>query len=486
MRPTGNYRQGIERFLPSPSEAVLLVALLLFCWKMYGGSGNNAIAGLSSLVVVSIAWVLGVGLRIAWNDMRWWMVTGFLLMLIMPWLGANTFQVGLMSQVCVYTLLIFGLNVVTGYTGQISLGHGALVGISAYTLAMLVHHWNWPLIPAMVVAVAVTTVFGFALGIPALRLAGPYLAIATLSAALVFPLVLKLDTFQDYTGGVQGIHEDRLTPPGALGTFMRDHAPSDAYKNAFQKRKFAEESYLYYISAGVAVVGMFGAWNLGRGRFGRAFIAVRDGDVAATSMGVNVPLYKITAFGISALYAGVSGVLFFLVLSFVAPESFDLVNLSINPLAFMVIGGLAGTGGSVVGGVGYMWVPQIVKKIATINKQFDLLQGAMNGLLLIVVMTRLPQGIWGMLVRVNGMSWKSFTAEAREWVRSRTVTFWASLVTAAVLIVGIWQMVGSVWAVFAFGLAVVAPQDVWVGLVESARRPLRWLHRGEGAELEVT
>jgi branched-chain amino acid transport system permease protein len=486
MRPTGNYRQGIERFLPSPSEAVLLVVLLLFCWKMYGGSGNDAIAGISSVVVVTVAWVLGVGLRIAWNDMRWWMLTGFLVMLIMPWLGANTFQVGLMAQVCVYSLLIFGLNVVTGYTGQISLGHGALVGIAAYTLAVLLHHFDWPLLPAMVVAVAVTTLFGFALGIPALRLAGPYLAIATLSAALIFPLVLKLDTFEDYTGGVQGIREDRLSPPGALDTFMRDHAPSDTYKNAFQKRKFAEESYLYYLSAAVALVGMFGAWNLGRSRFGRAFIAVRDGDVAATSMGINVALYKITAFGISALYAGVAGVMFFLVISFVAPESFDLVNLSINPLAFMVIGGLATTGGSVLGGVSYMWVPQIVKKVATINLQFDKLQGAMNGLLLIIVMTRLPQGVWGTVVRVNRMSWKSFETETKAWVRSRTPTFWVSVAIAAVAILGIWQMMGSVWAVFAFGLAIVAPQDVWLGLAEAARRPVAWLRRNESAELEVT
>jgi len=198
-------------------------------------------------------------------------------------------------------------------------------------------------------------------------------------------------------------------------------------------------------------------------------------------MGVNVALYKVTAFGISALYAGVCGVLFFLVIAFVAPESFDLVGMSINPLAFMVIGGLATTGGPVIGAIGFMWVPQIIKKIATMSADFDKLQGAMTGLLLIIVMTRLPQGIWGTLVRINRLSWPALLEQSRTSVLSRSPLFWVgvTLGVAAVLVIG--QAMGAIWAVFAAGLLVVAPQDVWFGLYEFARRPLLAL-RGGGDE----
>ncbi|MCC6382951.1 MAG: branched-chain amino acid ABC transporter permease [Dehalococcoidia bacterium] len=486
MHQTAHYRDGVERFVPSPSEAVLLAALVLFCWKLYGGTENDAVAGLSSVVVVVVAWVVGVSLRAALNDMRWWLLLGFLVALIVPWLGANTFQVGVMSQVCVFALLIFGLNVVTGYTGQISLGHGALVGISAYIIAILSSNYGWNVFAAMTVGISVTTAFGFVLGIPALRLAGPYLAIATLAAALIFPPLLKLDTFEDYTGGIQGLHETRLSPPGPIESFLKEHAPSDAYQNDFQRRKFAEESYLYYISLAAGVVGLVTLWNLGRSRFGRAFVAVRDSEVAATSMGINVPLYKVTAFGISALYAGFAGAAFFLVIAFVAPESFDLVNLSINPLAYLVIGGLATTGGPVVGAFGYMWVPRVINKIATVSGDFDKLQGAMTGLLLIVVMTRLPQGVWGGVRRVNALSWQRLAGDSWAWAFQRSPLFWAGLALAAVVVVLIAQFIGTVWAVFALALLIVAPHDVWSGAGDVLRRLNPGWKRNASIQADVT
>jgi branched-chain amino acid transport system permease protein len=471
MKTTGNYRQGIERFLPSPSEGLLLGVLVLFTAKLYPATGNVVMLGLSSMAIVIIAWVLGVALRAATNDMRWWLLLGGLLTLLVPFLGQNTFQVQLMAEVCVFALLIYGLNVVTGYTGQISLGHGALVGISAYTVAILVHHFDWPIVPSMLVAVVITTVFGFALGIPALRLAGPYLAIATLAAAIIFPLVLKLDSVDEYTGGGQGISERNITPPGAINTFLKDRAPDETFASDSQKAKFAQGAYLYYIALVTAVVGLFTVWNIGRSRFGRAFIAVRDGEVAATSMGINVALYKVTAFGISAIYAGVSGAMLFLVVAFVAPESFDLLSLSINPVAYMVIGGLATSGGGVVGAIGLVWVPQIILKVAEISGEFDRLQGAMTGLLLVVVMTRLPQGVWGSVLRINQFSWLSLSTELGEWVKARPPRFWVSLVVGVIAIIVIGQLAGAVWAVFATGLALVAPTDAWGSLTGLVRKP---------------
>lgn len=472
MKMTGSYRQGIERFIPSPVEAVLLLTMLVFTAKMMNGQSNTVFLGMNSLVIITVAWVIGVAIRAALNDMRWWLAVSAVFLLLMPWLALNAFQISLMAQVGVFTVMILGLNIVTGLTGQISLGHGALVGISAYTVAILEHQHDWAFIPAAAVAILLTTVVGFALGVPALRLAGGYLAIATIAAAIIFPGVLKLDQVNDTTGGVQGIREPKVQAPGAIKTFLVDNAPSDSYKNEFQQRNFATESWVYYLCTAAAIVGMYAAWNIGRSRFGRAFVAVRDGEVAATSMGINVALYKVTAFGISALYAGVAGVLFFLAISFVAPESFDLVNLSINPLAFLVIGGLATTGGSVLGGFGYMWVPQIIKKVATMSGDFDRLQGAMTGLLLIVVMTRLPVGVWGAMVRINRMSWASLAEQLGAWAKSRTPVFWAGVAAGVVAVLLIGQLIGAVWAMFAVGLLIVSPHDVWYGMYEFVRRPL--------------
>lgn len=474
MKMTGNYRQGIERFIPSPAEAVVLATLLFFTWYLYGGTGNDVFAGLSTFIVVAIAWVLGVAIRVALNDMRWWLLVIALLLVMAPWLALNTFQIAVMTEVLVFSLLLHGLNVVTGLTGQMSLGHGALVGLSAYAVAILVDHWDWPLLPAMAVAVALTFAFGFALGIPALRLAGPYLAIATVAAALVFPLVLKLDSVQDYTGGVQGLRlHKQPQPPGFIGGFLENEsiakipeqkkfAPEEVQLR--ERQKFAQSTYLYFLCFGVAAIGTFAAWNLQRSRFGRAFIAVRDAEVAATSMGINGALYKVTAFGISALYAGITGALLYMVVAFVAPESFDLFNLSINPIAYLVIGGLAAPGGAMVGAFGYKWGPEVIKKIARTDTDFDKLQGALTGLMLIVVMTRMPQGVWGSLTRLNSFSWKALINETKAWVLSRTIAYWLAIALGVAVVIAIGAWFAPVWGVFAAGLLVVAPQDAWAGV----------------------
>lgn len=476
MTMTGNYRTGTERFVPSPGEIVLLIAMFLFCWKLYGGS-SPAIGGLSSMAIIVIAWVAGVGLRIATNELRWWLLVGFVIAVLAPFLAGNSYQVGVMAQVCVFAMMIFGLNLVTGYAGQISIGHGALVGLSAYTIAILVGYFGWQLWPAIFVAVAVTTVFGCLLGIPALRLAGPYLAIATLAVALIFPLVVKLDQLEKYDGGNQGTREARITPPDSVNTFLSDSAPSELYKSDFQVKQFSQQAYIYYILLAVAVVGFYTAWNLGRGRFGRAFIAVRDGEVAATSMGVNLALYKVMAFGISAFYAGIAGALFWVQVSFVSTESFDLFNLSIYPLAYMVIGGLASVGGSIVGAFAYLWVPQSILKIATINKDFGNLQGAITGLLLVVFMTRLPRGAWGWATDVNKQSWSSLATLSRDWAARRPNSFWLSAGVGLVIVVLTGVFIGAVWSVFAAGILIVAPTDAWGIIIQPFRRSAAALQR---------
>ena len=506
MKPTGSYREGIERYVPSASEALILLGLFLFCFPqpffdgqaLFGGNDNVAVAGLSTFVVAIVAWVAGVALRSYLNDMRCWLVIGAALLVLVPWLSLNTFQLGLMTQTVYFAILIFGLNVVTGLTGQISLGHGALVGLSAYTTAILMTHWDWNVYPAMLVGVFVTTVVGFALGVPALRLAGPYLAIATLAAAIIFPLIMKLDAFEEYSGTVQGLKvgaERQPKPPGIINDWLTSDSlvkipeqrqflqeqvddpetPAPVRQRAREQLKreegvFSQAVWLYYLTVIPAILGLVGYWNLARSRIGRAFVAVRDQDVAATSMGINVALYKVLSFGISAFYAGVTGALLFMVIGFVSPESFDLVNLSINPLAYLVIGGLASTGGSVVAAIGLKWVPEMTGLFAREYTEFDLLQGALVGLLLIVVMTRLPQGIWGACVAANRLPWVRLWARARGWAASQTVASGAAVGTAvlAVLVVGIW--LGLFWAVMLSGVLIVAPRDVWSGPTGLVRR----------------
>ena len=477
MKTTGAYRQGLERVLPSPVEVVLLIAMFLFTWKLYGGLDNSAMAGVSSAVIVGVAWLLGVALRALMNDVRWWLLIGFALALLLPFLATNSFQIGVMAQVCVFAMMIFGLNIVTGYTGQISIGHGALVGLSAYTVAILVSYFSWPLWPAILAAVLLTTVFGCLLGIPALRLAGPYLAIATLAIALIFPLVVKLDQLEKYDGGNQGIGVDHISPPSTIDNFFHDAAPPGVYKNDFAVKQFSQQAYIYYILLAVAIIGFYAAWNLARGRFGRAFIAVRDGEVAATSMGINTALYKVMAFGISALYAGIAGAMFWIQFSFVSTQSFDLLNLSIYPLAYMVIGGLATVGGSILGAFGYLWIPQIILKIATINSNFGDLQGAITGLLLVVFMTRLPRGVWGGVLDINRYSWHSLSIESEAWARSRTAGFWAGVAVAIIAVVLVDIFIGTVWDVFVVGLLLVAPRDAWTSVLGPVRRPIAAIFR---------
>ncbi len=446
-----------RRWIPTPAEAVLLLVVGVFSWKLFGGTENDALFGVSTVAVVLVAWVAGVVLRSALGDMRAWLAVFAVLALLVPWLGANTVQVSLMAQVCVFALMLLGLNLLTGYTGQISLGHGALLGISAYTTAILITQHDWHPIPACLAAIALTGAVGFALGVPALRLAGPYLAIATLAAALVFPGLLKHDEFAGTTGGVQGIHSTRISAPEPAGSFLSDHAPSDTYRSEFQRRRFAEESWVYYVTLIPAAFGLFAAWNLGRSRFGRAFIAVRDHDVAATSVGIDPRRYRILAFGVSGLYAGAAGALLFLVINFVAPDSFDLTNTSINPLAYLVIGGLASPGGSIAGALGYIWVPQSIAKVGRVSRDFGNLQGAMTGVLLIVIMTRMPEGVWGAAVRLNRLGWADTLRWPRTVARNRSPYALARPLAAVAIVAGAGLLLGGPWAVFAAAFLLVAP-----------------------------
>src|SRR3989440_6524062 len=195
------------------------------------------------------------------------------------------FRVFQFTQVYIYAIALLGLNILTGFNGQISLGHGAFYAVGAYTTAIMIDKWNVPYGWTIPVAGLLCLVVGFLFGIPALRLEGLYLALATFALALAIPQILKY--FEHWTGGSQGIV---LSKPGAPFGL-----------------KLSPDQWLYFVTLGVLLVLFVLAANLLSRRTGRAIVAIRDNPIAAQAMGVNNALYKSLTFGVSAAYTGVAG-----------------------------------------------------------------------------------------------------------------------------------------------------------------------------------
>jgi branched-chain amino acid transport system permease protein len=279
--------------------------------------------------------------------------------------GLTNYHQGLGARVGVYFIAILGLNILTGYTGQISIGHGAFMAIGGYTTAIMSHDHGTNLIATLPLAFAITFVCGLLVGVPALRFSGVYLALATFALAVSVPqLPLK---FSKFTGGSNGIRT--ATAPG--------------------------NSWLYGVTWACAAIGFVAAWLLLRGRTGRAFRAVRDSELAATSSGVALPIYKTLAFGISAAYAGVAGSLFVLATAgFAQPNEFGII-LSLEILIGAAVAGLGSLWGVVVGAVFVGLLPEISASVPVLGSGHG--QDVVFGLIVIAVMILLPNGFAGLL-----------------------------------------------------------------------------------------
>lgn len=279
----------------------------------------------------------------------------------------RTFQ---FTQAIVYAIVLLGLNLLTGYNGQISLGHGAFYAIGAYTAAILMDRYAVPYWATLPAAGAVCFAFGFLFGLPALRLQGHYLALATFALAVATPQVLKYKQLEELTGGVQGIVIMKPDPP--FGWTL------------------SQDQWLYLFTLGVAVLLFVLAWNLLRGRVGRALVALRDHPIAAEAMGVNGALYKTTAFGVSALYTGVGGALGAIAVQFVAPDSFQAF-LSISLLVGVVVGGLATISGAIYGALFIQFVPNFADQVSKAAPW------AIYGLVLLAFVYLMPGGMAWMI-----------------------------------------------------------------------------------------
>jgi len=305
-----------------------------------------------------------------------WLTVALLVLalLVLPFLVKN-YRVFQFNLVLVYAIAILGLNLLTGFNGQISLGHGAFYAFGAYTAAVLMDKAGVPYWATLPAAGLLCFGFGLLLGFPALRLAGPYLALATYALALAVPQLLKYKRLEELTGGVQGIV---LVKPDAPFAFSLLGQP------------LSQDRWLYFFTLAVAALMFLLSWNLLRGRVGRALVAIRDHPIAATAMGINLPLFKSLAFGVSAAITGVAGALGAITVAFVSPDSFT-VSLSIFLLVGLVVGGLASIPGAIFGAVFIQFVPNIADDISKSAPS------AIYGVLLIALMILMPSGVMGVL-----------------------------------------------------------------------------------------
>src|SRR5580704_607606 len=324
---------------------------------------------------------------------RYWLVLVVVLFFIGLPTVIDSFQAGEWAQALVLAIAIMGLNILVGYSGQLSLGHGAFMALGAYISAILVHRYKLDYLVTIPIAGLLAGLIGFLFGVPALRLSALYLALATFALAVVAPSLIKRPA--ELTGGVQGIV---LLPP------VPPQPASDAYA-AVTGTAMTSDQWTYYVTLAWGLVLFWLAWNLLRHRTGRAMRAIRDGEVAAAASGINLAGYKTLAFGISAFYAGIAGSLFGLAAGFVSPDSFP-VALSIQLLVGAVVGGLASIPGPLIGGIfayflpieSNQWVPTQtwipVQIASTIEKAGP---AVTYGAVLILIMIFAPNGIVGLV-----------------------------------------------------------------------------------------
>ncbi len=277
-----------------------------------------------------------------------------------------------MTLVLSIAIALFGLNMLIGYSGQPSLGHGAFYAIGAYTAAILMNQVGLPYWATLPVAGAICFTFGFLFGLPALRLESHYLALATFSLAIATPQLLKFQGLEAWTNGVQGILLEKPEPPPWVPLAID------------------QDQWLFLFTAAVAAVMFWLGRSMLAGRVGRALMAIRDHPTAAVAMGINSALFKTTTFGISALYTGIAGALGAILVQYVAPDSFTIF-LSISLLTGVVVGGLGSLWGPLYGALFIQFVPNLADQVSKSAPW------AIYGGFLILVMLVMPGGIAGVL-----------------------------------------------------------------------------------------
>ncbi|WP_407168336.1 branched-chain amino acid ABC transporter permease [Bradyrhizobium sp. ORS 111] len=294
-------------------------------------------------------------------------------LLVIP-LFVKNFIIFQLTMLLIYGLAVLALNILTGGSGQFSLGQSAFYAVGAYTSAILMEHAGMNYALTLPIAGIICFGFGFLFGLPALRLSGVYLALATFALATAMPQLLKLGYFEDWTGGVQGLVVTKPDAPEYLQSLLSS-----------LHLKISQDVWLYYFTLAITIAIYVAAVNLLRSRSGRAFMAIRDNEIAASAMGVDVSLYKTLAFGVSAGITGVAGGLGAIAVQFVAPDGYT-IQLAISLFLGMVVGGVGWLPGSIVGSAFIIFVPNIAESVS------KGLSGAVFGVLLFLVIFLVPHG----------------------------------------------------------------------------------------------
>ena len=291
----------------------------------------------------------------------------------------SDFQYLQLSLILVYAVAVLGLNLLTGFNGQISLGHGAFFAIGAYTAAIMIDRFNLPYYATLPAAAMICFGAGYLFGLPALRLEGHYLALATFALATAVPQILKYRHIEGLTGGVQGINLIKPDAPFGL--------------------PISSDQWMYLVVLLVTGLMFWLGRNLLDSRPGRAIVAIRDQPLAALTMGINTSHYKATTFGISALYVGLAGALHAIIFEYVSPDSYSF-SLSVAILVGAVVGGIASLPGALIGGA----FVQVIDKYADsatkqltslVNLPIDLEPWTIYGVLLITLIYVMPNGVAG-------------------------------------------------------------------------------------------
>lgn len=334
-----------------------------------------------------------------------WTVILLSVLFAAPFLLSN-YHIYLFSIILVHVIVAVGLNILVGSTGQIALGHAGFFAIGAYGTVILMSMLNFPFFLALIGAAFVAAFFGFVLGLPALRLEGPYLAIATLAFGLA---IMHIIGHVQIFGGRQGMAAPVLDigiPQLGLSWVL------------------FSETNLYYLILVITILMVLFAINILKTRAGRAFVAIRDSDIAAEVIGINLTVYKTMAFSVSAFYAGIAGGLFAFVLGFFDPFTFNLI-LSVIFLVMVVVGGLGSVMGSITGAalITYLMydlfknvneVPVLGDTLVYVSRNWFSTMGSMDnfnlialGLVMIGIIIFEPLGIFGAWIRIKKY-WKTW------------------------------------------------------------------------------
>jgi len=275
---------------------------------------------------------------------KFWLGLLFLFLVIFPFL-ANAYLLYVANMIGFAVIAAVGLNLLTGFTGQISLGHAAFAGVGGYAAAILITRLGFSFWLALPCAGVMAAIAGLIIGIPSLRVKGLYLCIATLAAQFI--LEFFFIHWESLTQGIRGIN----VPPPSVGSFLIN-----------------TEKRFYFLTLLMVVLAVGYARNLVRSRVGRAFVAIRDRDLAAEIIGINLFRYKLIAFAISSFYAGVAGALWVGFMRIVTPEHFPF-HLSIQYLAMVIVGGLGSIIGSIFGAVFMTLVPELLNVMAGVLQE---------------------------------------------------------------------------------------------------------------------